>query len=51
MSFRWAFDVQSWQPTEAEIASALAAIQMEECKRIGRFMFQRDAKLALIGII
>jgi hypothetical protein len=49
MSFRWAFNCNEWEPTETELAQALASIQQEEQDRICRFMFLRDVKLALVG--
>eukprot|EP00124_Ichthyophonus_hoferi_P005453 Ihof_evm3s794 gene=Ihof_evmTU3s794 len=49
MGLRWAFDVESWQPTIDELALAIACIQPEESKRITRFVYQKDALLALAG--
>lgn len=46
---RWAFDFNSWQPTESQILKAFSCVQPEEKERIGRFVFKRDAKASLIG--
>lgn len=50
MSLRWALDALSWSPSVEELAFALACVQDEERVRIGRFVFLRDAKLALAGV-
>lgn len=50
MGFRWAFNAATWHPTQDEFALALSCVQPEEQERISRFVFQRDAKLALAGI-
>eukprot|EP00123_Amoebidium_parasiticum_P021666 comp7150_c0_seq1/m.2872 comp7150_c0_seq1/g.2872 ORF comp7150_c0_seq1/g.2872 comp7150_c0_seq1/m.2872 type:complete len:305 (-) comp7150_c0_seq1:432-1346(-) len=49
MSLRWAFDVAAWQPTAEQLAYAIACIQPEEKERISRFVYQKDARLALAG--
>ncbi|XP_049842279.1 L-aminoadipate-semialdehyde dehydrogenase-phosphopantetheinyl transferase [Schistocerca gregaria] len=49
MSVRWMFDVSSWCPSEAEWVSALSSVQPEECTRIRRFAFRRDARASLAG--
>lgn len=46
---RWAVNSTAWAPTVDDLAFALACVQPEERDRIGRFYFQRDAKLALLG--
>lgn len=48
-SVRWAFNTRRWRPCAKEWAAALALVQSEEKERIGRFMFRRDAKSALVG--
>ncbi|XP_066998736.2 L-aminoadipate-semialdehyde dehydrogenase-phosphopantetheinyl transferase [Anabrus simplex] len=48
-SVRWAFNTASWVPTDDQILIATSCIQQEEKTRIGRFVFQKDAKASLIG--
>lgn len=45
---RWAFSCGSWQPSRAEWLLAVRSIQPEEKTRIGKFVFARDAKAALV---
>lgn len=49
LNIRWAFNASSWRPTMEQIISASSFIQLEEKKRISRFVFQNDAKSSLIG--
>jgi len=48
VGLRWAFKFGCWKPTAQEWMSMIAAVQMEERDRINRFVFQRDAKAALV---
>ncbi|XP_077286519.1 L-aminoadipate-semialdehyde dehydrogenase-phosphopantetheinyl transferase [Arctopsyche grandis] len=48
-TYRWAFHVPSWTPTDAEIMLSSACIQSEEKERISRFVFKQDFKSSLIG--
>ncbi|XP_024085970.1 L-aminoadipate-semialdehyde dehydrogenase-phosphopantetheinyl transferase [Cimex lectularius] len=49
LSARWAFDCQAWKPNLSELIVAVSGIQQEEKERIGKFVFQKDAKSSLIG--
>ncbi|KNC82807.1 hypothetical protein SARC_04912 [Sphaeroforma arctica JP610] len=46
---RWAVNCKTWNISETELLTCLQSIQPEECTRIGRFRFRRDAILALTG--
>lgn len=46
---RWVFNWAEWQPTENELARAVACVQPEEKSRIGRFVFRKDARASLVG--
>eukprot|EP01134_Creolimax_fragrantissima_P005530 CFRG5530T1 len=46
---RWAVNCKQWNPDAEELVHCLRSIQPEECKRIARFRFRRDAVLALVG--
>lgn len=46
---RWAFDIGAWKPTESQWIIAASCIQPEEKMRIGKFVFQQDAKASIIG--
>ena len=46
---RWAFPCGKWQPTEKEWTLSASVIQPEEKDRIGKFVFQKDAKSAMAG--
>lgn len=46
---KWAFDFQSWQPTESQWLLASSCVQEEEKLRVGKYVFKRDAKASLIG--
>ena len=48
---RWAFRVGAWTPSKEQWIFAARCIQTEEKQRIGRFVFQKDAKSALVSII
>lgn len=48
-SARWAFNCRDWKPTESDWLLVSSSIQEEEKERIGRFVFQRDAKFAMAG--
>lgn len=45
---RWAFSCGTWLPSRAEWLLAMRSIQPEEKERIGKFVFARDAKAALV---
>jgi len=47
--YRWAFNCSKWHPTKEEFGRAFAAIQQDERDRINRFVYQEDAKRALVG--
>ncbi|ELU17821.1 hypothetical protein CAPTEDRAFT_153312 [Capitella teleta] len=48
-SLRWTFRFNDWKPTREQWLRANRAVQPEERERIGRFVFQRDAKAAMSG--
>lgn len=45
---RWAFPCAAWRPRRREWLLAARLVQPEEKDRIGRFVFARDAKAALV---
>ena len=45
---RWAFRCGKWKPTREQWMLAAQCIQTEEKQRIGRFVFQKDAKSAMV---
>lgn len=45
---RWAFNFTNWKPIQAEWMFAAQCIQPEEKERISHFMFQKDAKAAMV---
>lgn len=46
---RWCFRCGSWTPTEKEWTKAAGVLIPEEKERIGRFVYQKDAKSCLSG--
>ncbi|XP_060090850.1 L-aminoadipate-semialdehyde dehydrogenase-phosphopantetheinyl transferase isoform X2 [Heteronotia binoei] len=48
-SVRWAFSYASWVPCREDWLLAMRLVQPEEKKRIGQFVFARDAKAAMAG--
>ena len=50
VGLRWAFKFGCWKPIAFEWMLMMAAVQNEEKDRINRFVFQRDAKAALVII-
>ncbi|KAK2170410.1 hypothetical protein LSH36_3g26066 [Paralvinella palmiformis] len=48
-TIRWAFRLADWHPSKEQWLIASSCIQAEEKNRIGKFVFQKDAKSALIG--
>jgi phosphopantetheine--protein transferase-like protein len=46
---RWAMNASQWKPTRDEWLCGMRCVQSEEQQRINRFVFKKDAKLALIG--
>ena len=47
---RWAFKFSSWIPTRDQWMLAGSLVQPEEKLRIGKFVFKKDAKSAMVGI-
>uniref|UniRef100_A0A8C9FEM5 L-aminoadipate-semialdehyde dehydrogenase-phosphopantetheinyl transferase n=1 Tax=Pavo cristatus TaxID=9049 RepID=A0A8C9FEM5_PAVCR len=45
---RWAFPCAAWRPRREEWLLAARLVQPEEKERIGRFVYARDAKAALV---
>lgn len=48
-STRLAVKAKAWVPTQAEWMTAAQSIQPEEKDRIGKFVFKKDAKSAMVG--
>lgn len=48
---KWAFNFRAWQPTRSEWMFCGQCIQSEEKDRIQRFVFKKDAKAAMVGLI
>jgi len=48
-SIRLAFSCGTWRPTEEQWVLASRCLQPEEKLRVGRFVFQKDAKSAIAG--
>ncbi|KAI8798271.1 L-aminoadipate-semialdehyde dehydrogenase-phosphopantetheinyl transferase [Biomphalaria glabrata] len=48
-SVRIAVKYRSWNPTQQEWKLAAQCVQVEEKERIGKFVFKRDAKSAMVG--
>ncbi|XP_076468172.1 L-aminoadipate-semialdehyde dehydrogenase-phosphopantetheinyl transferase-like [Babylonia areolata] len=48
-SVRLAVKAKAWNPTQQEWTLAAQCIQSEEKDRIGRFVFKKDAKSAMVG--
>ena len=46
---RWAFNFTTWKPLQTEWMFSAQCIQPEEKQRISQFMFQKDAKAAMVG--
>ena len=47
---RWAFQCSNWKPTAYEWTQLMASVQSEERDRVNKFVFQRDAKAALVSV-
>jgi len=47
--FRFYFNSEKWNPTREQWLAATRCITTKELERIHRFVFQRDAKSALVG--
>ena len=47
-SIRWAFKFSTWNPTKDQWMLAASIIQPEEKDRIGKFVFKKDAKSAMV---
>ena len=45
---RWAFRCGKWKPTREQWTLVAQCVQPEEKQRIGRFVFQKDAKSAMV---
>lgn len=48
-TFRWAFNINTWLPSEADILLAGACIQPEEKLRVSKFVYKQDFMSSLIG--
>jgi 4'-phosphopantetheinyl transferase len=48
---RWAVNFEQWNPDDREFEAACARVQSEEQARIKRFVFRKDAKAALVGML
>lgn len=48
---RWFVNCSGWVPSQADWCAAMASIQAEERERISKFMFQKDAKMALVSAV
>lgn len=48
---RWAFNCSDWNPTQSEMLLACSCIQAEEKERLSRFVFKKDLKSSLIGLL
>ncbi|XP_012936702.1 L-aminoadipate-semialdehyde dehydrogenase-phosphopantetheinyl transferase [Aplysia californica] len=48
-SVRLAVNSRTWNPTQAEWQLAAQCVQNEEKHRIGKFIFKKDAKSAMVG--
>ena len=48
-SVRLAVKVKPWMPTQKEWTLAAECVQPEEKDRIGRFVFKKDAKSAMVS--
>lgn len=46
---RWAFDLSTWSPTLNQLTQAVAAIQLEERRRLMKFHFMNDFLSSLVG--
>uniref|UniRef100_A0A1B6D0M9 L-aminoadipate-semialdehyde dehydrogenase-phosphopantetheinyl transferase n=1 Tax=Clastoptera arizonana TaxID=38151 RepID=A0A1B6D0M9_9HEMI len=46
---RWAFNCHDWKPSESDWLLISSSIQKNDKERIGKYVFQRDAKFAMIG--
>lgn len=51
MSIRWAFKFSKWNPTHSDMLLASSCIQVEEKDRLTRFVFKKDVKSSLIGLL
>ena len=49
-SIRLAVKVRNWLPNQAQWTHAAQCIQVEEKERVGKFMFKRDAKSAMVSV-
>ena len=48
-SLRWAFRFGTWKPTQEEWILGARCIQPEEKTRIGKFVFKKDGKSAMVN--
>ena len=48
VGLRWAFNVSGWRPSSQQWIYAAQCIQPEEQERIGKFVFQKDCKSAMV---
>lgn len=49
ISMRWAFNLSTYIPSEADITHASALVQLEEKTRLSKFVFQNDCLSSLVG--
>lgn len=50
-SIRWAFKFSKWSPSNPDMLLASSCIQVEEKKRLSKFVFKNDVKSSLIGLL
>lgn len=48
-SVRWAFNCTTWTPTEQDLHIMSSGIDAEDKKEVAKFVFQKDAKRAIVG--
>lgn len=46
---RWAFNCSSWSPSEKDWQLLASGIDAEDKEEVGKFVFQKDSKSAMIG--
>lgn len=50
-SVRWMLNYSNWNPSPEQWSTACQFVESEEIARIHRFVYQRDAKAAMVGRI
>ncbi|XP_054262286.1 L-aminoadipate-semialdehyde dehydrogenase-phosphopantetheinyl transferase-like [Macrosteles quadrilineatus] len=48
-SARWAFNCRDWSPSEYDVQLLASGLDAEDKEQVGKFVFQKDAKSAIIG--